>query len=64
MDDLSDDIQIPSGQGDPTVSIVTIDPALGSQMIRNSGSGQQIMVHFSDKQTQDSSVMMDNMVNF
>ena len=64
MDDLSDEIQIPSGQGDPTLSSMTIDPALGSQMITNSGSGQQIMVHFSDEQTQDNSIVMDNTVSF
>ena len=64
MDDLSDEIQIPSGQGDPTLSSMTIDPALGSQMITNSCSGQQIMVHFSDEQNQDNSVVMDNTVSF
>ena len=51
MDDLNEDIQISSGQGDPDLSRITIDPALGSQIIRNSGSGQQIMVHFSNDQT-------------
>ena len=64
MDDLNEDIQIPSGQGDPNLSRIMIDPALGSQIIRNSGSGQQIMVHFSNDQTQDSYVMMDNTVSF